>query len=97
MNPFDLTRELSFEEVKQFFSQNEEFIITPYKDNMPETMVITYKWLHAIEYVDGHEIKTYDSFLQTIHNPTIQTLIDAIKSLSYMKGWRARAKQKLKS
>ena len=97
MNPFDLTRELSFEEVKQFFLKNEDYTVTPYKDNMPKTMVVTYKWLHAIEYADDREIKTYDSSSQTIHNPTIQTLIDAIESLSHMKGWRARAKQKLKS
>ena len=97
MTKFAPDKQLTFEEVKQFFLKNEDYTVTPYKDNMPETMVITYKWLHAIEYVDGHEIKTYDSFLQTIHNPTIQTLIDAIKSLSHMKGWKARAKQKLKS
>ena len=97
MNPFDLTRELSFEEVKQFFLKNEDYTVTPYKDNMPETMVVTYKWLHAIEYADDREIKTYDSSSQTISSPSIQILISTIDDLAYTRGWRARAKQKLKS
>lgn len=97
MNPFDLTRELSFEEVKQFFSKNSQYTVTLNEVNNPKCVVITLKWLQNFEVVDKKEIYTYDSVSNTVYKPTIQSLITAIQSLGFIKAQKTCTKETLKS
>lgn len=78
----DLQKELSFEEVKHFFSKCDEYEISKHDDK--GTFKISLKVLKDVDYgseVNAEPIITYENISTLVYKPSIQTLIRDIHKL----------------
>ena len=84
MQNLDLQKELTFEEVKHFFSKCDEYEISKHDEH--GTLKINLKCTKSVEY--DNEMKPtyiYHNIYTLVYQPTIQTLIRDIQSLGYRK------------
>lgn len=84
MQDLDLQKELTFDEVKHFFSKCDEYEVS--KCDERGTFKITLKVTKLVDYDKRMNPKyTYHNIAISAHKPTIQTLIRDIESLGYLK------------
>lgn len=79
MENLDLQKELSFEEVKHFFSKCDEFEISKHDDK--GTFKINLKVEKEVSYRNIEPIISYHNYSTLIYKPTIQKLIRSILKL----------------
>jgi sporulation-control protein spo0M len=81
MQNLDLQKELTFEEVKHFFSKCDEYEVSQYDEH--GAFKITLKVTMSVDYIGVKPTYTYCSIATLVYEPTIQKLINAIEMLGY--------------
>lgn len=81
----ELQEELTFEEVKHFFSYTQEYVVTQEPKGVIKISLAVTKEVRFPNGLDGEPEYDYIHLDSLILRPTIQTLIRNIESLGYRK------------